>query len=122
MKLQAWVRGTILLVATFAGGVAAGIGYERQQSARDHRAMSPSSHDALHRLSVELSLDADQRRAISEIFARHQKDIDSTWHALQPHVRAAMDATHHEVLAILKPGQAGKFKQLVGTMHSRGHR
>ena len=121
MRFPAWFKGTVLLTATLAAGILIGVAYERRQPAR-HDAISIDAHDALHRLSSDLALDGPQQQAVTEIFARHQKEIDSTWHAMQPHVRATMDATHQEVLAILRPEQAEKFKKLIGTMHTSGHR
>jgi TRAP-type C4-dicarboxylate transport system substrate-binding protein len=100
--------------------MASGIYYERHTPRHD--AVQMNAHDAMHRLALDLDLDAAQQQAISEIFARHQKDLDATWHALQPHVRATLDSTHEEILKVLRPEQAEKFRKLVEAMHPAGHR
>jgi predicted lipoprotein len=121
MTVPAWVKGTLLLAVTFAAGVTFGIAYDRRQASASAEA-GLEAHDALHRLRGDLNLDPAQQQAITEIFARHQKDIDATWHAMQPHVRATLDSTHREILGILRPEQAVKFRKMMETMHPAGHR
>jgi hypothetical protein len=121
VTIPPWARGTLLLAVTFAGGVALGVIYERRQ-APAHDTVGLKAHDALHRLGSDLNLDAAQQKAVTEIFARHQKDVDATWHAMQPHVRATLDLTHQEILGVLRPEQAAKFRKMIETMHSGRHR
>jgi hypothetical protein len=121
VTIPSWVRGTLLLAATFAGGVAAGVGYERRHLPA-HEAVGSDAHEAMHRLVRDLDLDSAQQQAISEVIARHQKDVDATWHAMQPHVRATLESTHEEIAGILRPEQAVKFRRLIQTMHPAGHR
>jgi len=119
--MPTWVRGTLLLALTFAAGVAIGVLYEQRQVPVPG-AVGLRAHDALHRLAGDLNLDSAQQQAIAEIFSRHQKEVDATWHAMQPHVRATLDSTHQEVLGILRPDQAVKFRKMIDTMHPAGHR
>jgi hypothetical protein len=121
MTMRPWVRGTLLLVLTFAGGVAIGVTYERRQVSA-HDVTNVQGHDALHRLATDLELDSAQQQAITEIFSRHQKEVDATWHAMQPHVRATLDSTHQEILGVLRPEQAAKFRKMMERMHPAGHR
>ena len=104
----------------FAVGVATGIGYERRQG-RSHQAMRSGAHDMIHHLAAELDLDSTQQQAIQEILARHQSEVNSTWHAMRPHVRATMDSAYREIVAVLKPGQAEKFRRLMDGSHSMTH-
>jgi hypothetical protein len=121
VRVPVCLRGMLLLAVTFASGVALGVAFERRQ-ALPNGAPGLKAHDALHRLNGELNLDSSQHKAITEILARHQKDVDTTWHAMQPHVRATLDSTHQEILDILRPEQAVKFRKMMETMHPAGHR
>ena len=114
MTIPAWVRGTVLLAVTFTTGIVTGVSYERRRIL-EHEANG--THHMLRHLSDELGLDTAQQRAIAAILARRQGKVDSTWHVLQPHVRAAMDSTLHEIAAVLRPDQAAKFRNIVETRH-----
>lgn len=120
MTIPTWMKGTALLLVIFAAGVATGIGYERRQ-ARSHQPMSSGAHDMIHHLTSELELDAMQQQAIQEILARHQSEVNSTWRAMRPHVRATMDSAYREIVAVLKPDQAEKFRRLMDGSHSMMH-
>src|SRR5688572_30824362 len=91
VMLPAWLRGTSLLAVTLAAGVALGVSYERRRTSEPEAA---GTHHLMGRLHDELGLDQAQRDAIAGILARRQGALDSTWHTLQPHVRAALDSTH----------------------------
>lgn len=121
MKIPNYVKGAVLLAVTFAGGVAVGVVFDRRSAPR-HAAIGAEAHDAMHRLNAELHLDADQRRAIADVLARHQKDVDAAWHAMQPHVRSTMDLAHKEIEGILRPDQAATFRKMIEARHSSGHR
>jgi hypothetical protein len=119
MTVPTAVRGALLLVLVFIAGVSSGILYERQQSPR-HEGASADTHTVLRRLATELDLSPTQQEAIDQILARHQKDIESTWHEVQPHVHAALDAAEREIVTVLTPEQAAKFRQLTGMHHQPG--
>jgi TRAP-type C4-dicarboxylate transport system substrate-binding protein len=119
MTVPPAVRGTLLLVAVFVAGVSAGILYERQQNHR-HESVSADAHSLLHRLATELELSPAQQNAIDQILARHQRDVDLTWHEMQPRVHAALDAAEQEIVTILTPEQAARFRQLTRTHHPPG--
>jgi hypothetical protein len=76
----------------------------------------------MHHLARELGLDSAQQQAIAEIFARHQTEVNSTWHAIEPHVRATLDATQQEIAGVLRPDQLAKYQKMRGTAHSGSHR
>ncbi len=109
-----WLKGTLMLVAALIAGALIGVAYERGRTSA-HEA--PATHHVMHRLTDELGLDSAQQKAIAIIFARHQRGVDSTWHALQPHVRAAMDSTLGEIVGVLRPDQAVKYRAMVQTRH-----
>ena len=112
--MRSWVRGTLLLVVTLAAGIAIGVGYERRRaSAHEAQGM----HHVIHHLRDELGLDSTQEREVTAILARRQHTVDSTWHALQPHVRATLDSTLREIDTVLRPDQARKFRKMVEAMH-----
>lgn len=121
MRIPAWLKGMLLLAATFAGGVAAGIGYERRQAVGQH-AGAMEDHGAMQRLVRDLDLDSLQQQAITEILTRHQKDVDATWHLMQPHVRATLDSTHQDIERVLRPEQLATFRTMMQRMHPAGHR
>ncbi len=119
MTVPTAVRGTLLLVLVFVAGVSAGILYERQQN-HAPESVSADAHTLLHRLATELELTPAQRDAIDQILARHQKDVESSWHEMQPRVHAALDAAEQEIVTVLTPEQAARFRQLTAMHHQPG--
>jgi Spy/CpxP family protein refolding chaperone len=111
MNVPVAVKGSLLLVLVFTAGVASGVLYERRQE-RPHHAVPGDVHDLLENLTRELDLTATQQQLIDQILARHQRDVDSNWHAMRPRVHAALDATVQEIVAVLTPEQAAKFRKL----------
>ena len=121
MKIPNYIKGAVLLAVTFSGGVAAGVAFERRSGPR-HAPIDVAAHDAMHRFTAELRLDASQERAIADVLARHQKDVDAAWQALQPHVRSTMDLAHKEIEQVLRPDQAATFRKMIEARHPAGHR
>ena len=114
MTMPGWAKGTLLLALTLATGIALGVTYEQRRTSSHARS---ESHHMIDRLNEQLGLDSEQRAAIAAIFARRQHSVDSTWHELQPHVRATMDSTLREVSAVLRPEQVVKFRGMIGRLH-----
>ena len=110
-----------MLAATLGAGVAAGVSYERHRAAA-HQAVGMDAHNAMHHLARELNLDSTQQAAVAKIFARRQREVDSTWHAMQPHVRATLDATREEIAGVLRPDQLAKYQRMMEAAHPAGHR
>lgn len=114
----------MLLAVTLAAGIAVGVAYERHRTAA-HQAVgtdATDAHDAMHHFARELDLDAAQQTAIAQILARHQGEVDSTWHAMQPHVRATLDSTMQEIAGVLRPDQLAKYRRMMEAAHPAGHR
>src|SRR5262245_7079841 len=117
MTLPLALRGTLLLVLVFAAGAASGIIYEGRDVGR-HHAVPADTHDVLHGLTAELELTVAQQEAINRILVRHQQDVDATWHTMQPRVHAALDAAIEEIVGVLTPEQAAKFRKQMPPRHS----
>jgi hypothetical protein len=114
VTVPTWVRATLLLAVTLVAGIVIGVGYERRRTSA-HEAQG--THHVIHHLKDELGLDSAQEQAIAAILARRQAAVDSTWHALQPHVRATLDSTLREIVQVLRPDQAAKYRKMVERMH-----
>jgi hypothetical protein len=115
MTLPAWLKGSALLAVTLAAGVVIGIAYERHHAPR--LMMPTDAQQVMQHLHSNLGLDSAQQAAIAAIFARRQGAVDSTWHSMQPHLRAELESTHVEIMKVLRPDQVEKFRKLVGAMH-----
>jgi hypothetical protein len=111
----------LLLAIVFAAGVMAGVAYDRRQ-ASGHDSLAVDTHDVMHHLARELDLDAAQQQAIAEILARRQREVDSTWHEVEPHVRATLDSTQQEIARVLRADQLSKYQEMTAAAHSGGHR
>lgn len=121
MRVPGWVKGTLLLAVTLAVGFGLGVAYERDRpSAHDVAGMG--AHDVMHHFTRVLDLDSEQQSAIALILARRQAEVDSTWHTVQPHVRATLDSTLQEMAGVLRPDQLAKFRQMMEVAHPAGHR
>jgi len=112
----AWVKGTLLLAVTLAAGVVIGVGYERRRTPA-HEAAGMDSHHVMRRFAHDLGLDSAQHEAIAAIFARRQVAVDSTWHAVRPHVRATLDSALQEIVGVLRPDQVAKYRKMVEAVH-----
>lgn len=111
------VRSGALVVAVFAAGVAAGIGYARQQNRSADVSESDVHHMVAH-LADELTLDSAQRAKVEAILARHQSSVDSIWQVMHPHLRQTLDSALQEIGGVLRPDQVEKYRRLVESRHS----
>lgn len=116
MRVPSWAKAGALLALTLAAGIAIGVSYERRRVSVHET--GAADHMVGH-LSQVLELDSAQQRAVAAILARHQHVVDSTWHTVQPHVRATMDSTLREIRAVLRPEQVGKYESVIGAMHGQ---
>jgi CHASE1-domain containing sensor protein len=121
VKIAAWIKGSALLAVVFASGIVVGTTYERGQ-----RSPSPSvtaeAHDPIQQLTRVLDLDSEQQRSVAAILDRHQSDVDAAWHAMQPHMRATLASASAEIIAVLRPDQAAKYRTMIETAHPGHHR
>ena len=116
MNARAWLGGAAIIAATFAAGALAGIRYDRLHAPQRDMSMM-AAHQVLMQLHDQLGLDAEQHRQIQAILARHQSAIDSSWASMQPRVRAALDSTLRDMMAVLRPDQVDKYRAFVHRMH-----
>lgn len=114
MPLPTWAKGSLLLLLALLTGVVLGMGYERRRVLQHG---DTGAHHMLERLTDRLELDSAQQASIAAILARRQGTVDSTWHVLEPHVRATMDSTLREIMGVLRPDQAAKYRAMVGKRH-----
>jgi hypothetical protein len=121
VRIAAWMKGSVLLAVAFASGIAVGTTYER----RLRLSLPPATaeaHDAIQHLARILDLDAGQQRSVAAILSRRQFEVDAAWHAMQPHMRATLDSTSAEIIAVLRPDQAAKYREMIEAAHSQHHR
>lgn len=121
VMIPSWVKGTALLALTFAAGLAIGVSYERQRTPA-HELVRTNSHHVMRRFNHSLGLDSAQHMAIAAILARRQGVVDSTWHMVQPHVRATLDATQREISGVLRPDQQAKYRKMMEALHPASSR
>jgi hypothetical protein len=121
VRVPASVRAALVLAVTLGAGVAAGVACERHR-ATAHQAVGMDAHNAMHHFTRELNLDSAQQTAIAQILARHQREVDSTWRTVQPHVRATLDSTKQEIAGVLRPDQLAKYRSMMEAAHPAGHR
>jgi len=114
MTLPSWSKATLLLLVTLGIGVALGVSYERRRGTT-HEMAGP--HHMIESLTAQLSLDAAQVKDVAAILERRQATVDSTWHAMRPHVMATMDSTLREIAAVLRPDQAERLRAMLGRHH-----
>jgi hypothetical protein len=112
-----WLRGSILLLAVFAAGVTIGAVYERRMVAAPGSGSPMDPANVMKVLDRDLRLDSAQHASINAILTRHQATIDSTWRAMQPNMRAAIDSTQMEIATVLRADQQAKFIELLRIAH-----
>ena len=115
--IPAWAKGTLVLLLTLAAGVAIGVSYERRREPPHETTHADADHLVRH-LERALDLDPKQRDTVAVILARRQGVIDSAWRAMQPRVHATLDDASREIMVVLRPEQAARFRRLVGAHHS----
>jgi len=110
------VKGMLLLAVTLSAGIVIGVAYERNRTSA-HAVRGAGSNHVMHRLKHDLGLDSAQHEAITAILNRRQRTVDSTWHAMKPHVHATLDSTLREIAGVLRPEQMRKYRRMVEAMH-----
>jgi hypothetical protein len=116
MSFPAWLRGMLVLTLTLGAGIAIGIAFERR-SDRAHADMTSHANQMVEHFTQALNLDSAQRARVAAILDQRQRSIDSTWHAIQPHVHATVDSTLREIAGVLRSDQRATFERLVQSRH-----
>jgi hypothetical protein len=116
MTGPAWLKGALVFALTLIAGVVIGMGVERRGAPRHDGAAMRTLH-LVHGLKDRLGLDSAQQDAIAAILARRQGAVDSTWHTMQPHLRATLDSALADIVGVLRPDQMERYRQMVESMH-----
>jgi hypothetical protein len=119
--ISRWLKGALPFVVTLVAGIAIGVVHERfspERSAPPHDAamVSASGFDdkqIMQAISDVVRPDSAQRVALHDILRKRQGEIDSAWQVVRPDVLAAMEGTHRDVMAILRPEQRAQFLRFV---------
>jgi hypothetical protein len=127
--IATWLKGSVLLAATLATGIAIGIGIGAER-AREHHGEGHASPEMqmlhshlMQTLGSLLDLDSSQHKAIMETLHRHQSHVDSAWESMRPHISATLDSTHQEIMGILRPEQRETFMRMIAdSQHVTSHK
>ncbi len=117
----------LLLAATFATGVVAGVAGDRMVLVRQARILPREgmrfvSTRIVHAMDRELDLSDAQRAQVEQILGERQKRIEKVWSGIRPQVRAEIDHTNHEIESILTDEQKPKFQKLTARWEARMER
>jgi Spy/CpxP family protein refolding chaperone len=121
MKITPSATATLLLTATFLGGLLAGVLIERTVFASvpdAHAAVRPpadrpSGHADRGRIALELDLTEDQREDVDRILAEQQRQVREILSETRPRTRAVLRETHRQIEAILTPEQQERWRALI---------
>lgn len=117
-------RVALLLVLTFAAGVAAGAAADRlglfpgparadvASVERDRHGHGPG-RTTIERFADELELTAEQRSEIEGILERHRDSMREIWHEVRPRYRALVDSVRNEIEGVLTTEQVEAYRALL---------
>ncbi len=121
------VVAALLLAATFATGVVAGVAADRFVLVRQARILPREgmrfvSARITRAMDRELDLTDAQRAGVERILAERQRRIEKVWTGIRPQVRAEIDRTNREIEAILTEQQRPKFRDMTARWEARMER
>lgn len=127
-------RAVLVLLVTFAAGVAAGVaadrlwldaptaeatraGDRRGDAAREGREDRKHDEDrprtTIERFADDLELTSRQRSRIEEILSRHREEMHEMWSELRPRFRRLMDSARADIEAVLTEEQTEQYRRLL---------
>ena len=115
-----------VLLATFAAGVAAGLGAAQWR----HRAFAHDDHGRGggagggpmgDRFLGRLGLTTTQRATVDSILQRRRVQLERFWAGPGQQLRLVVDSTRNEVRAILTPAQRATYDSLLAERRRREH-
>ena len=114
-----------VLLATFAAGVAAGLGAAQWR----HRAFAHDDHGRGaggggpmgDRFLGRLGLTSAQRATVDSILERRRVQLEKFWAGPGQQLRLVVDSTRNEVRAILTPAQRATYDSLLSERRRREH-
>lgn len=114
----------LLLIATFATGVVAGVAGDRIVLVRDARILPREgmrfvSSRIVRAMDRELDLSDAQRADVERLLAERQKRIETVWIEIRPQMRAEIEKTNREIEAVLTEEQKPKFRQMTARWQAR---
>lgn len=143
------VRATLVLLVTFAAGVAAGVAADRLWLAapeatadgsgepRVERTGEPDDRDeerrktgkrddrprtTIQRFADELGLTSEQRSRIEEILSRHREEMHEMWSDVRPRFRSLMDSARADIESVLTEEQTEQYRRLLEREHGEDER
>lgn len=119
------IIAVIVILVTFAAGIAVGILVDRVAFRRAHDRVPRFATSAMAaRLDRHLDLTDEQRTQIEAILERRHSRINSLWSEVRPHVRREIEQTNQEIARVLTPEQRARFEKMKMRLgpHHRGPR
>ena len=108
---------TVLLVAVFLAGGAAGWGAARWRGTMDRPRRGPEGMAAY--LAQHLDLTTAQRDTIRSILERHHSDMEGIWNTVRPRLDSLRGVIDQEIGRQLTADQRQRYKQLVAELQHR---
>ncbi|MFW6084449.1 MAG: hypothetical protein ACODAA_04490 [Gemmatimonadota bacterium] len=117
-------RVALLLVLTFAAGMAAGVAADRQlrsdagdettkQLREDDRKDRRGGKATIERFADELGLTEEQRARIDPILEDAREGMSELFEPVRPAYRALVDSTRARIEAVLTPEQVTQYRSLL---------
>lgn len=116
-------RVALLLLLTFAAGMAAGVAADRQfgsaeaeapkQAEEDHRRDRRGGGTTIERFADELGLTTEQRARIDPILEDMREQMSDLFDPVRPAYRDLVDSTRARIEAILTPEQVADYRELL---------
>lgn len=118
------IRVALLLVLTFAAGMAAGVAADRQfgdaaeaeapkQAEEDQRRDRRGRGTTIERFADELGLTTEQRARIDPILEDMRERMSDLFEPVRPAYRDLVDSTRARIEAILTPEQVADYRELL---------
>jgi Spy/CpxP family protein refolding chaperone len=112
------LKATLLLLATFTGGVLAGGAAvavadrgDAPRARKQHRHTSSDNH--IEFMTRRLDLTPAQRDSVQAILGRHKPKMDSIWRELGPRFETIKDSISNEIRRQLTPEQQTKYSEML---------
>jgi Spy/CpxP family protein refolding chaperone len=123
-RARSAVAAALLLAATFATGVVAGVAADRVALVREGRVLPRDgmrfvSARIVRAMDRELKLTDAQRSDVERILAARRERIETLWGGVRPQIRAEIEASNREIEAILTEEQKPKFRNLTARWEAR---
>lgn len=122
-------RVALLLLLTFAAGMAAGVAADRRfgaaeaeapkQAEEDHRRDRRGGGTTIERFADELGLTTEQRARIDPILEDMRERMSDLFEPVRPAYRDLVDSTRARIEAVLTPEQVADYRELLERNYGR---